>query len=91
MHLSEYIADRGAQAALARRASCHPQLVWQWARMVRPVPPERCPSIEIATDGKVTVGELRPDINWQRVPDPLWPHPDGRPCIDVAAPAREAA
>ena len=34
---------------------------------------------------------LRPDVRWARVPDAGWPHPDGRPCIDVAAPAEEAA
>jgi hypothetical protein len=27
------------------------------------------------------------DVVWHRVPDPDWPHPAGRPCIDVAAPA----
>lgn len=35
--------------------------------------------------------ELRPDVRWQRVADATWPHPAGRPCIDVAAPQREAA
>ena len=33
------------------------------------------------------VEELRPDVHWIRVPDPDWPHPQGRPAIDVAAPA----
>jgi hypothetical protein len=26
-----------------------------------------------------------------RQPDPAWPHPEGRPCIDVAAPVRQEA
>lgn len=57
------------------------------------VPAERCPDIERATDGQVLVDQLRPDVRWARVPDPDWPHPQGRPCIDVAAPikAREVA
>lgn len=33
---------------------------------------------------------MRPDVVWARVPDPGWPHPDGRPCIDVAMPERVA-
>ena len=51
------------------------------------VPAERCPAIERATEGRVACEALRPDVRWARVPDPLWPHPGGRPCIDVAAPA----
>lgn len=87
MQLFQFIAERGAQADLARKAECHPQLVWQWAKGGRQVPSDRCPAIERATDGRVTCEELRPDVRWQRVADPAWPHPSGRPCIDVAAPA----
>lgn len=57
----------------------------------RKTPPDRCPSIEQATNGKVTCDELRPDVRWHRIPDPTWPHPDGRPAIDVAGQVREAA
>jgi hypothetical protein len=35
-----------------------------------------------------TVRAIWPEL--QRVPDPSWPHPQGRPCIDVAAPATES-
>jgi len=59
--------------------------VSQWLGQGKP-PPDRCPAIERATEGRVTCEELRPDVRWQRVPDPTWPHPGGRPCIDVAAP-----
>jgi hypothetical protein len=61
--------------------------VSQWfAEGSRP-PADRCPDIERAMAGKATCEQLRPDVRWQRVPDPDWPHPQGRPCIDVAAPA----
>jgi DNA-binding transcriptional regulator YdaS (Cro superfamily) len=53
------------------------------------IPKERCPDIERATEGRYTVEELREDVVWQRVPDANWPHPAGRPCIDVAAPVAE--
>ncbi len=87
MQLAEYVdAGHGRQSAIALVIECQPQLVWQWSRGVRAVPQERCPAIERATEGNVTADELRPDIRWARVPDPNWPHPDGRPTIDVAAP-----
>jgi len=55
------------------------------------VPADRCPAIERATDGVVTCEQLRPDVHWVRIADPDWPHPDGRPAIDVAAPEKSAA
>lgn len=61
----------------------------QWLTGLRRVPPDRCPAIERATGGQVTVDELRPDVRWVRVPDPTWPHPDGRPAIDVVPSAGE--
>ena len=35
----------------------------------------------------LTVDQLRPDVRWARIADPTWPHPGGRPTIDVAGPA----
>lgn len=88
MRLSEYIGEtRGALSALCGVIGAHSPDVSRWASSTRPVPPDRCPAIERATGGKVTCEELRPDVRWQRVPDPAWPHPAGRPCIDVARPA----
>lgn len=75
--------------ALARIIGITPGAVSQLLSGARPVPPDRCPAIERATGAKVTCEELRPDVRWQRVPDTDWPHPGGRPCIDVAAPAVE--
>lgn len=34
-----------------------------------------------------SVEDFGSDVQWHRVPDSAWPHPGGRPCIDVAAPA----
>jgi len=74
-------------AALASILSLTSPAVYQWMAGTRQVPADRCPAIERATDGRVTVEQLRPDVVWCRVSDPDWPHPDGRPTIDVASPA----
>ena len=66
--LKDYVAERGVTAALARQIGAQPQLMWQWASGVRPVPLERCVAIERATDGAVTRIDLRPD-DWHEI----WP------------------
>lgn len=79
MKLKDYVAQRGVTATLARQIGAQPQLMWQWASGVRPVPIERCVAIERATDGAVSRIDLRPD-DWQEI----WPeladsapkHPD---------------
>lgn len=86
MKLQDAISVVGSQSELARQSGARQQEVWNWLNG-RNVPPARCPAIERATAGRVTCEELRPDVRWQRVPDPAWPHPDGRPCLDVAGPA----
>ena len=86
--MSTLITDLGGPTAIARMLGIKAPSVIGWNGRV---PPDRCPAIERATDGRMTCEALRPDVTWSRVPDPQWPHPDGRPCIDVAAPAREAA
>ncbi|MBI3157617.1 MAG: helix-turn-helix domain-containing protein [Burkholderiales bacterium] len=89
--MSTVISDLGGPTAVARMLGIKPPSVIGWGG--RP-PADRCPSIERATDGRVTVEQLRPDVRWVRVADPSWPHPAGRPCLDVAAPkevARDAA
>ena len=68
MKLKDYVAERGVTAALARHIGAQPQLVWQWASDVRPVPIERCVPIERATEGAVTRRDLRPD-DWHEI----WP------------------
>lgn len=68
---------------LAGAVGCQSQLIWQWARGVRPVPLDRCVPIERATAGAVRRWDLRPD-DWYRI----WPEligADGAP----AAPATQ--
>ena len=60
--------------------------VSQWFAEGGKPPADRCPDIERTSRGLRTCEEMRPDVRWQRVVDPDWPHPLGRPCIDVAAP-----
>ena len=74
----------GGQAALARALGVSPPTVNQWANGERPTPDDRCRQIEFATSGAVTVEELSPGVLWTRIPDPDWPHPDGRPLLDFA-------
>ena len=77
--------------AVAAAIGVNEQYLYQCLTRRRPTPPDRCPAIERATEGRVTCEELRPDVRWQRVPDPAWPHAGGRPCIDVAAPVQQEA
>lgn len=81
----------GSQAALAGLMDISQPTVSEWVTGDRPVPAERCPAIERATDGAVTCDELRPDVAWTRVRDKAWPwHPAGRPAIDVTRTAEPA-
>lgn len=86
--MDDLIRQIGGPAAVARMLGIKPPSVVGWRGRV---PPDRCPSIERATAGRWPCEQLRPDIRWHRVPDPAWPHPAGRPLIDVAAPAAEEA
>lgn len=55
---------------------------------MKPVPAERCPSIERASEGEVACEELRGDLKWQRVADAAWPwHASGKPLLDVTVTA----
>lgn len=85
LNLQRAIETAGGQGRLARRIGARQQEVWNWLNG-RQIPGHRCPSIERAVQAQVTCEDLRPDIRWHRVPDPAWPHPQGRPCIDVAGP-----
>lgn len=69
---------------IASAIGFHEQYLYQCLTGRRVTPAERCPAIEMASGGKVVCEQLRPDVAWHRVQDPAWPHPQGRPCIDVA-------
>lgn len=54
----------GGQRHLALALGVTPPAVHQWVRGIRPVPAERCPTIERLTRGVVRCEDLRPDIEW---------------------------
>ena len=86
MKLCEYLdIERGRVNELAGQIKVPAALVSQWKTEARPVPIERCPDIERATEGLVTCEELRGDVTWIRVPDSSWPHKNGRPLPDHAS------
>jgi DNA-binding transcriptional regulator YdaS (Cro superfamily) len=83
-----------ARQAAARELGLNEQYLYQLLTKRGRAPLERCPAIEQALKGMVTCEELRSDVAWARIPDPAWPHPAGRPVIDVARPVaavKEAA
>lgn len=82
--LKKAIKVFGSQSALAADIGAHKPDLSDWLSGHRKVPDHRCKAIEKATCAHVTVEELRPDLNWIRLPDKSWPHPGGRPLIDVA-------
>jgi DNA-binding transcriptional regulator YdaS (Cro superfamily) len=86
--MSDLIERLGGTVAVATMTGVAPPSVTAWRK--RGIPAERCPAIEHATQGAVTVEALRPDAAWSRIPDPAWPHPAGRPVIDVARPVAVA-
>lgn len=72
------------RATVAHGLGMHEQYLYQVLTNRKTLPAERCPAVERALYPQVTCDKLRPDVSWVRVPDPEWPHPNGRPCIDVA-------
>lgn len=65
-------------------------VISEWACGRRPVPAGRCAQVEFVVGAAVTAEELRPDLKWVRVPDQAWPHPAGRPVVDVNTFAKAA-
>ncbi len=57
--------EYGNAARLADLIGVHPILISQWANSKdgRKVPLDKCVPIEIATEGKVTCEEMRPDMS----------------------------
>lgn len=73
MNLSDWISNKRGRASqlahwLGLRNPANPVLVYQWSKGTRPVPIERCCSIEEFTFGEVRRWDLRPD-DWHRI----WP------------------
>ena len=66
-----YVEERGASANLARLLAVSPVLVSQWASGARQVPAERGPAIELASGGAGRCEELRPDVPWGVLREPI--------------------
>ena len=84
MDIQTLIRTLGGPTRVAQICGIRVPSIYSW----RAVPQDRCAQIEHATSGAVTVEELRPDVHWHRIPDTSWPHPEGRPLVDVS---RQAA
>ena len=69
MGLNEFLDRKGAGAAaqLARAIGVTQAVISQWRKNVRPIPADRCPDIERATDGEVRCEDLRSDVDWATV------------------------
>lgn len=65
MDLNSYLElETSFAVALASVIGVAPSNVSQWKTGRRPIPSDRCPSIERATNGMVTCEEMRPDVDW---------------------------
>jgi DNA-binding transcriptional regulator YdaS (Cro superfamily) len=61
MKLNAYLKNK-VQAEFAREIGVHPSLICLWLKKRRVITAEMAVRIELATDGKVTREELRPDL-----------------------------
>ena len=64
MDLNTFLSSPGSAVELARAIKVAPSLISQWKTGFRPIPAERCPAIERATNGAVRCEDLRPDVDW---------------------------
>lgn len=72
---------------IAAALGLHEQYLYQCLSGRRALLPAHCAEVERATRAAVACERLRPDLAWVRIADDSWPHPKGRPCIDVASAA----
>lgn len=60
--LEKAVAIAGGQSALARKSGLSQPRIWYWLRKRRACTAEAAHPIERATGGRVTAGQLRPDL-----------------------------
>jgi DNA-binding transcriptional regulator YdaS (Cro superfamily) len=70
-------------AALTSGIGAKPNAARMWLKRGN-VPPEWRAEIERFLEGRVTVEEFGEDVQWTRIKDRAWPHPKGRPLLEVA-------
>jgi hypothetical protein len=80
MNMKLLIKKLGGPRRISEICECKPPSVYSWVR----IPVDRCPALELASNGDVKVDEMRPDVTWERKEDPAWPHKEGRPLVDYS-------
>jgi len=78
-----YDITAAERKAIASASGVDEQYLYQCLTGRRKMPALRCPEIELASAGRVTCEQLRPDVMWVRVEDDVWPNVHGRPLIDA--------
>jgi DNA-binding transcriptional regulator YdaS (Cro superfamily) len=98
MDLTEYLRrdDAPTRAEFCALIGAHAPDLSRWIsdpdhKDHRAIPEAKCVLIEQHTKGASTCEENRPDLSWARIPDVNWPHPAGRPVLDLARPADEGS
>jgi DNA-binding transcriptional regulator YdaS (Cro superfamily) len=81
--LNKAISLAGSHAELTAGIGAKPNAARMWLARGN-VPAEQRVAIERFLKGKVAVEEFGDDVRWTRVKDRSWPHPKGRPLLDVA-------
>lgn len=71
MKLSKYLENRQRRKELTEALNVSSSLLYQWANNIRPVPIVRCKAIVLATKGKISFKDLRPN-DW----DLIWEYPN---------------
>lgn len=85
MNLNAWLnEERGRATRLAEALGVSEPTVSDWSTGKKPVPKARAPGVERFTGGCVPVEDTLPELVWLRIPDASWPHPSGRPLLDVA-------
>jgi DNA-binding transcriptional regulator YdaS (Cro superfamily) len=74
----------GGSSALARLVGVSPAIVYQWRTGIRPVPADRCASIEMAASQSVMRWDLRP-ADWHLIWPELRARSDAPPIPDSSA------
>lgn len=71
MTLDQWLENQGYGSCvkLAMAVGTDKGSVTHWRKGIRPVPSHFCPKISRATNGEVTLQDLRPDVPWLVVGD----------------------
>jgi DNA-binding transcriptional regulator YdaS (Cro superfamily) len=65
----------GSQVKMASILEVSSSMVSQMVKGTRPIPADKCPLIERATEGRVRCEDLRPDVDWQYIRGTAMPIP----------------